>query len=93
LEAAFSKISPALLFYFGFCSKSLHTVFHIKYDSYGHPDFLNSIFMNTRGGVSKAQKGLSVNEDIFAGMNALLRGGRIKHTEYMQCGKGRDLGD
>ncbi|KAJ3333211.1 1,3-beta-D-glucan synthase [Blyttiomyces sp. JEL0837] len=43
-------------------------------------------------GVSKAQKGLSVNEDIFAGMNALQRGGRIKHTEYMQCGKGRDLG-
>ncbi|KAJ3410387.1 1,3-beta-D-glucan synthase [Chytridiales sp. JEL 0842] len=59
---------------------------------YGHPDFLNSIFMYTRGGVSKAQKGLSVNEDIFAGMNTLQRGGRIKHTEYMQCGKGRDLG-
>ncbi|KAI8854301.1 1,3-beta-glucan synthase component-domain-containing protein [Chytridium lagenaria] len=59
---------------------------------YGHPDFLNAVFMNTRGGVSKAQKGLCVNEDIFAGMNALLRGGRIKHTEYLQCGKGRDLG-
>lgn len=25
-------------------------------------------------------------------MNAVLRGGRIKHCEYMQCGKGRDLG-
>ncbi|KAH6989456.1 1,3-beta-glucan synthase component-domain-containing protein [Ilyonectria sp. MPI-CAGE-AT-0026] len=59
---------------------------------YGHPDFLNGIFMNTRGGVSKAQKGLHLNEDIFAGMNALLRGGRIKHCEYFQCGKGRDLG-
>ncbi|KAF5380941.1 hypothetical protein D9615_003945 [Tricholomella constricta] len=59
---------------------------------YGHPDFLNATFMNTRGGVSKAQKGLHLNEDIFAGMNAFGRGGRIKHSEYYQCGKGRDLG-
>ncbi|KAI5963564.1 GSL2 [Candida pseudojiufengensis] len=59
---------------------------------YGHPDFLNGIFMTTRGGVSKAQKGLHLNEDIYAGMNVVLRGGRIKHCEYMQCGKGRDLG-
>ncbi|KAI5790670.1 1,3-beta-glucan synthase component GLS1 [Peziza echinospora] len=59
---------------------------------YGHPDFLNGIFMTTRGGVSKAQKGLHLNEDIYIGMNALLRGGRIKHCEYYQCGKGRDLG-
>ncbi|EXJ85784.1 1,3-beta-glucan synthase component FKS1 [Capronia coronata CBS 617.96] len=59
---------------------------------YGHPDFLNGIFMTTRGGVSKAQKGLHLNEDIYAGMNALCRGGRIKHCEYYQCGKGRDLG-
>lgn len=59
---------------------------------YGHPDILNGIFMTTRGGVSKAQKGLHLNEDIYAGMNALLRGGRIKHCEYTQCGKGRDLG-
>ncbi|KAA8906514.1 1,3-beta-glucan synthase component-domain-containing protein [Sphaerosporella brunnea] len=59
---------------------------------YGHPDFLNGIFMCTRGGVSKAQKGLHLNEDIYAGMNAVCRGGRIKHCEYYQCGKGRDLG-
>ncbi|XXH01182.1 hypothetical protein Hte_007536 [Hypoxylon texense] len=59
---------------------------------YGHPDFLNGIFMTTRGGVSKAQKGLHLNEDIYAGMNAIIRGGRIKHCEYYQCGKGRDLG-
>ncbi|KAJ2896588.1 beta-glucan synthase component gls1 [Zalerion maritima] len=59
---------------------------------YGHPDFLNGIFMTTRGGVSKAQKGLHLNEDIYAGMTAILRGGRIKHCEYYQCGKGRDLG-
>lgn len=59
---------------------------------YGHPDFLNAVFMTTRGGVSKAQRGLHLNEDIYAGMNAMSRGGRIKHTEYLQCGKGRDLG-
>lgn len=59
---------------------------------YGHPDFLNATFMLTRGGVSKAQKGLHLNEDIYAGMTAMLRGGRIKHCEYYQCGKGRDMG-
>ncbi|ODV65391.1 hypothetical protein HYPBUDRAFT_153727 [Hyphopichia burtonii NRRL Y-1933] len=59
---------------------------------YGHPDFLNATFMLTRGGVSKAQKGLHLNEDIYAGMTAVLRGGRIKHCEYYQCGKGRDMG-
>jgi 1,3-beta-glucan synthase len=59
---------------------------------YGHPDFLNALYMNTRGGVSKAQKGLHLNEDIYAGMTAFSRGGRIKHIEYYQCGKGRDLG-
>lgn len=59
---------------------------------YGHPDFLNAIFMTTRGGISKAQKGLHLNEDIYAGMTAICRGGRIKHSDYFQCGKGRDLG-
>lgn len=59
---------------------------------YGHPDFLNAIFMTTRGGVSKAQKGLHLNEDIYAGMMATCRGGRIKHCDYYQCGKGRDMG-
>lgn len=59
---------------------------------YGHPDFLNGIFMTTRGGISKAQKGLHLNEDIYAGINAICRGGKIKHCDYFQCGKGRDLG-
>ena len=59
---------------------------------YGHSDFLNGLYMTTRGGISKAQKGLHLNDDIYAGMNAFGRGGRIKHTEYFRCGKGRDLG-
>ncbi|KAJ3374534.1 hypothetical protein GGF31_007312 [Allomyces arbusculus] len=59
---------------------------------YGHADAFNFTFMATRGGVSKGQRGLHLNEDIYAGMNAQMRGGQIVHTEYMQCGKGRDLG-
>ncbi|KAG8940078.1 1,3-beta-D-glucan synthase [Tulasnella sp. 424] len=59
---------------------------------YGHSDFFNALFMCTRGGVSKAQKGLHLNGDIFAGMTAFARGGRLKHSEYVQFGKGRDLG-
>ena len=59
---------------------------------YGHPDFLNVAFLTTRGGVSKAQKGLHLNEDIYTGMDSVMRGGIIKHCEYNQCGKGRDLG-
>ena len=59
---------------------------------YGHSDFLNGLYMTTRGGISKAQKGLHLSDDIYAGMNAFGRGGRIKHTEYFRCGKGRDLG-
>jgi 1,3-beta-glucan synthase len=51
---------------------------------YGHPDFLqvNALYMITRSGASKAQKGLHLNEDIYAGMNAFRHGGRITHTEY-----------
>jgi 1,3-beta-glucan synthase len=59
---------------------------------YGHPDFLNAPHMATRGGVSKAQKGLHLDKDIYASANAFGHGGRIKHTECYQCGKGRDLG-
>jgi 1,3-beta-glucan synthase len=55
---------------------------------YGHPDFLNAMFMNTHGSVSKAQKGLHLNEDIYAGMTAFDCGRHIKHTEYYQCSKG-----
>ena len=41
---------------------------------YGHPDFLNALYMTTRGGVSKAQKGLHLNEDIYAGMKRIWTG-------------------
>ena len=59
---------------------------------YGHPDCLDKIFFITRGGMSKASKMIHVSEDIFAGFKSTLRGGRILHKEYIQVGKGRDLG-
>ncbi|OMO85718.1 Glycosyl transferase, family 48 [Corchorus olitorius] len=46
----------------------------------------------TRGGLSKASKTININEDIFAGYNCTLRGGSVTHHEYIQVGKGRDLG-
>ena len=37
---------------------------------YGHPDCLNPLYMIARGRASKAQKGLHLNEDIYAGTRA-----------------------
>uniref|UniRef100_A0A0E0HVU5 1,3-beta-glucan synthase n=1 Tax=Oryza nivara TaxID=4536 RepID=A0A0E0HVU5_ORYNI len=45
-----------------------------------------------RGGVSKASKIINLSEDIFAGFNSTLREGNVTHHEYMQVGKGRDVG-
>jgi callose synthase len=59
---------------------------------YGHPDVFDKLFFLSRGGVSKAAKGINLSEDIFAGFNAVLRGGTIRFEEYMQVGKGRDVG-
>ncbi|XP_061972403.1 callose synthase 7-like isoform X3 [Populus nigra] len=59
---------------------------------YGHPDIFDRIFHITRGGVSKASKTINLSEDIFAGYNTTLRGGYVTHHEYIQVGKGRDVG-
>ncbi|XXG90537.1 hypothetical protein AAC387_Pa12g2278 [Persea americana] len=59
---------------------------------YGHPDVFDRIFHITRGGMSKASKVINLSEDIFSGFNSTLRGGTITHHEYMQVGKGRDVG-
>lgn len=59
---------------------------------YGHPDVFDKIFSMTRGGVSKASRGINLSEDVYAGFNHLLRGGRIPYIEYVQVGKGRDVG-
>jgi callose synthase len=59
---------------------------------YGHPDVFDKLFFITRGGISKASKGINLSEDIFAGYNNLLRGGSVGFKEYVQVGKGRDVG-
>ncbi|XP_058101234.1 callose synthase 7 [Magnolia sinica] len=59
---------------------------------YGHPDIFDRIFHMTRGGISKASKLINLSEDIFSGFNSTLRGGIVTHHEYMQVGKGRDVG-
>ncbi|XP_034701609.1 callose synthase 7 [Vitis riparia] len=59
---------------------------------YGHPDIFDRLFHITRGGISKASKIINLSEDIFSGFNSILRGGYITHHEYIQVGKGRDVG-
>lgn len=59
---------------------------------YGHPDLWNKLFVMTRGGVSKATRGFHISEDVFAGYNHTLRGGKTKFKEYIAVGKGRDMG-
>lgn len=59
---------------------------------YGHPDVFNRLWFLSRGGISKASKTINISEDIFAGFNCTLRGGTVTHHEYIQAGKGRDVG-
>ncbi|TFJ83846.1 hypothetical protein NSK_004943 [Nannochloropsis salina CCMP1776] len=59
---------------------------------YGHPDLFDKLFFMQNGGISKASKGINLSEDIFAGYNNLLRGGSVEFKEYVQVGKGRDVG-
>ncbi|XP_010257761.1 PREDICTED: putative callose synthase 8 isoform X2 [Nelumbo nucifera] len=59
---------------------------------YGHPDLFDRIFHITRGGISKASKTINLSEDVFAGFNSILRKGHVVYHEYMQIGKGRDVG-
>ncbi|KAL7102236.1 hypothetical protein ACP275_08G106600 [Erythranthe tilingii] len=59
---------------------------------YGHPDVFDRFWFLTRGGLSKASRVINISEDIFAGFNCTLRGGNVTHHEYIQVGKGRDVG-
>ena len=42
--------------------------------------------------MSKASKGINLSEDVFAGFNATIRGKTVGFSEYIQVGKGRDVG-
>ncbi|GMH24888.1 hypothetical protein Nepgr_026731 [Nepenthes gracilis] len=80
-ETSFVTIGQRLL------ANPLRVRFH-----YGHPDFFDRVFHITRGGVSKASKTINLSEDVFAGFNSVLRRGYITYHEYIQVGKGRDVG-
>ncbi|RLN21239.1 hypothetical protein BBJ28_00013674, partial [Nothophytophthora sp. Chile5] len=66
-------------------------LFHVR-QHYGHPDIFDKLFSMSSGGTAKASKGVNLSEDIFAGFNSTLRGGRTSHEEFIQVGKGRDVG-
>ncbi|XP_057949634.1 putative callose synthase 8 isoform X1 [Malania oleifera] len=80
-ETSFVTIGQRLL------ANPLRVRFH-----YGHPDIFNRIFHITRGGISKASKTINLSEDVFAGFNSTLRRGYVTYHEYLQVGKGRDVG-
>ncbi|XP_020549899.1 putative callose synthase 8 [Sesamum indicum] len=80
-ETSFVTIGQRLL------ANPLRVRFH-----YGHPDLFDRIFHLTRGGISKASKTINLSEDVFAGFNTTLRRGYVTYHEYMQVGKGRDVG-
>ncbi|KAH7844337.1 hypothetical protein Vadar_026931 [Vaccinium darrowii] len=80
-ETSFVTIGQRLL------ANPLRVRFH-----YGHPDFFDRVFHLTRGGISKASKTINLSEDVFAGFNSTLRRGHITYHEYIQVGKGRDVG-
>lgn len=80
-ETSFVTIGQRLL------ANPLRVRFH-----YGHPDVFDRLFHLTRGGFSKASKVINLSEDIFAGFNSTLREGNVTHHEYIQVGKGRDVG-
>ncbi|KAJ4726559.1 Callose synthase-like protein [Melia azedarach] len=80
-ETSFVTIGQRLL------ANPLRVRFH-----YGHPDVFDRVFHITRGGISKASKTIHLSEDVFAGFNSTLRRGCITYHEYLQVGKGRDVG-
>ncbi|RHY33252.1 hypothetical protein DYB34_003243 [Aphanomyces astaci] len=66
-------------------------LFHVR-QHYGHPDIFDKMFAMGTGGTAKSSRGINLSEDIFAGFNTTLRGGRVTHEEFIQVGKGRDVG-
>ncbi|OQR84190.1 callose synthase [Achlya hypogyna] len=66
-------------------------LFHVR-QHYGHPDIFDKMFAMTTGGTAKSSRSINLSEDIFAGFNTTLRGGHVSHEEFIQVGKGRDVG-
>eukprot|EP00921_Rhytidocystis_pertsovi_P017013 GHVQ01026787.1.p1 GENE.GHVQ01026787.1~~GHVQ01026787.1.p1 ORF type:complete len:2671 (-),score=335.52 GHVQ01026787.1:3360-10901(-) len=68
-----------------------HVPLHVRMH-YGHPDMFDRFFVQTCGSLSKASNGINLSEDVFAGYNCTARGFTVKQVDYIQCGKGRDVG-
>lgn len=58
---------------------------------YGHPDITYKPFMIAQGGVSRAVLTMNLSEDVFCGMESLLRGYKIGFSQFCRIGKGRNL--
>ncbi|KAH1091913.1 hypothetical protein J1N35_019170 [Gossypium stocksii] len=83
-HATYNQLHVSLLYL-------LSPTFRVRFH-YGHPDVFDRLFHITRGGISKASKIINLSEDVFAGFNSTLRRGCITDHEYLQVGKGRDVG-
>ena len=59
---------------------------------YGHLDVFDRLWFLVHGGMSKASRVINISEDIFAGFNCTLHGGDVACHEYIQVGKGHDVG-
>jgi 1,3-beta-glucan synthase len=89
---ALGKFAAATEYAFGTISQRIMTWPARIRLHYGHPDVFNKLFTISRGGISKATRLLHLTEDVFCGCSMLLRGGKIRYKEYINCGKGRDMG-
>ena len=54
---------------------------------YGHPDVWDKVWAISSGGISKASRTLHVSEDIFGGVNVVLRGGSVEYEEYISSAR------
>lgn len=59
---------------------------------YGYFDVFDWFWFIFCGGISKVLRVINISEDIFVGFNCILRGGNVIYYEYIQVGKGRDVG-
>ncbi|KAJ9444596.1 hypothetical protein DIPPA_33377 [Diplonema papillatum] len=57
---------------------------------YGHPDYFDSSWVLTQGGLSKPNPRSNLNEDIFAGYHVKANNERVIHLDDIKAGKGRE---
>lgn len=55
-------------------------------------DWFDKLSLITYGGISKSSAQINLSEDIFGGLNFVGRGGRSSQSDFVQVGKGKDVG-